>query len=427
MVSRFLWLTALWLFCSIAGANTMQPMSDVELGEVVAQEGSFFLADTIKSNELLNPNPNGYSNFTFHRMGLDARLDLNANISKFQLGCGGINDALTGPACDLDIDYLSFMGINAAGDRPGAPLSDFEMVRPYIELAIKNEGTAQREVVGIKVGAERVNGALSFGRTYNTTTTNMETGGGCNPSASAGAGVVGCNSGVNRLSGFLSLELSAGFQGRARILPYNVDLDGCVGRMDPRFGECGPGETPFFVEAGGTRLDRLHAAAIHLKVSGIDLNCFILDAACWTAQGSANLLVNEGYGQLSLDTKLLHFLTVPDSENFFISFQREPVAYPNYSKGIPRNDIPYDICNPAYGQVTARCQSAYAAAANTGWWLNAPGAKLLNIRPPERIDIGSVSWGTAISLFGPEGRLIIEDPKIGLQPSDNCWGSAKFC
>ena len=427
-------LFVLTCFSSVAvSAHTipsgMQAMQDHELSMIAGQAGSLFLADTIYPNELENPNPDGYSNFTFHRMGLDARLDFNINISKLQLGCGGVNDALTGPGCDIDIDYVSFMGINAAGDRPSpdGPESMFEMVRPYFELAVKNDNTPNREIVGIKVGAQRVNGALGIGRLYDMAVQNMENGGVCDPSASSGSGVLNCNSGINSISGFLSLEMSAGFEGRARIWPYNVNLRGCLGRLNPAYGQCGPNTTPFFVEAGGTRLDVLHAAAARLQVDAISLNCAWWDLACWTAQGFANLIVDGGYGQLVIDTRLLHFLTVPDTENFFLSFQREPVAYPNYSKGRPPDNVLFDICNPAYGQRTARCSSGYSPPANSGWWLNAPGAKLLNIMPDGVIDVGDVSWGEALSLFGPGGRLIIENPKLDLFPGNNCWGSAQFC
>ncbi|MGB1221601.1 MAG: hypothetical protein ACPG43_08675, partial [Alcanivoracaceae bacterium] len=97
----------------------LEALDDDALRDVHGQNGSLFVADTIEPNELVGAN--SYSNFTFKRMGLDARLDVNMNIGKVQLGCGGINDALSGgPACDIDIDYLSLMGINAAGDRPSS-------------------------------------------------------------------------------------------------------------------------------------------------------------------------------------------------------------------------------------------------------------------------------------------------------------------
>ena len=105
------------------------------------------------------------------------------------------------------------MGINAAGDRPAydaanadvngkfGPDSAFELARPYVELAIKNDSSrTRREVVGIKIGAQKINGAIRMGRDYlglggygqEASLTNMENGGTCNPSATTGSGVVNC-------------------------------------------------------------------------------------------------------------------------------------------------------------------------------------------------------------------------------------------
>lgn len=97
----------------------MTPMPDSALADITGQNGSLFLSDHISPNELQRAPGDGSADFDFYRMGLNAKLNLNLNISKFQVGCGGVNDLLaTTPACDLDIDYLGFMGINAAGTRP---------------------------------------------------------------------------------------------------------------------------------------------------------------------------------------------------------------------------------------------------------------------------------------------------------------------
>jgi hypothetical protein len=321
------------------------------------------------------------------------------------------------------------MGINAAGNAPGAATSPFVMKRPFIELAIKNDNNAAtREVVGFRVGAENINGALGIGREYTTATTNLERGGTCNPSATTGVGVANCHSGINAISGFLSLELSAAIGATADIpLFSDTNLNTCFGRMtSPQYG-CNASTTPFFVDAGGTRLDILHVAAAKLNIDSIDFNCAWWNVACAASQGIADLIISEGYGQLKVDMRAVHYLLTPNTSNFFISSQREPVSWPNYSKTTPPTNILYDACNPTYGQRTARCDSAYAPASNTGWWLNAPGAKLLNINQPERIDVGSVSLSTVVSLLGPEGKLIITDPKLGLARPANCYGSSVFC
>lgn len=413
----------------------LMELDDASLSDTTAQAGSLIITDRILPNSLAGAgSANTYANFTFHRMGIDGKLDFNANISKLQLGCGGANDLLTGPACDIDIDYVSFMGINGAGNAPdpAGAASTFKMTRPFLEIAVKNDSNpALREVVGFRIGAQNINGALGMGREYTTSTTNLERGGTCNPSATVGAGVAACHSGINRISGFLSIEMSAAIRARANIMGIfpNTDLDTCFGRMSPAQFSCGPGTTPFFVDAGGTRLDTLHVAAAKLLINNIDLGCNFWNwAICYPAQLFSNVLINEGYGQLRIGLPAVHYLLTPNTENFFLSFQRERVSWPNYSKTTPPSNIAYDACNPAYGQVSPRCSSAYAPAANTGWWLNAPGAKLLNINSPDRLVLpGTLDAGTLLSLLGPEGQLIINDPRVSLPRPDNCHGPAKFC
>ena len=410
----------------------LQSLDDGELDAIQGQAGSLILVDRIGPNELAGAPADGSANFTFFRMGLDAKLEFNANMSKLQLGCGGVNDLLfTTKACDIDIDYVSFMGINAAANAPGAVGSAFELKRPFIEIAVKNESNpAQREVVGIRIGGQSINGALGLGREYTSNGPNLENGGpNCNTAATTGNGVLGCHSGINSVSGFLSLELSAAIRARAMLAGFiTTDLNTCFGRMSPAQYGCNSSTTPFFVDAGGTRLDVLHVAAAKLNIDNISLNCNIFNIlVCGPAQLVANAIIDEGYGQLKIDMRLVHYLLTPQTENFFLSMQRERVSWPNYSKTLPPNNIPFDACNPAYGQVPSRCSRAYAPTANTGWWLNAPGAKILNINPPDRIDVGNVTLGTALSLLGPEGQLIIENPKINLARPDNCYGTAIFC
>ncbi len=436
---------------SFAQAQGLHSLDDASLEDIQGQAGSLIVVDRIDSvnNPLAGKPTDGSADFTYYRMGLDGKLDFNLNMSKLQLGCGGVNDLLTSAkACDIDIDYLSFMGINAAGDAPASAgcgaasgcvdsqgrqgaASTFQMKRPFIELAIKNDGVhTQREIVGIRVGGQNINGALGIGREYTANGANLENGGpNCNTAATTGSGVVGCHSGINAVSGFLSLELSAAIRARANLMGFiTTDLNTCFGRMTPSQYGCNSGTTPFFVDAGGTRLSTLHVAAAKLNIDNISLNCAWWNfAVCLPAQALANAIISEGYGQLKIDMRAVHYLLTPNTENFFLSFQRERVSWPNYSKAIPPNNVAYDICNPAYGQVTPRCSSAYAPTANTGWWLNAPGAKILNINPPDRIDVGYVDAGTAISLLGPEGQLIIDNPKIALARPGNCYGASKFC
>ena len=437
------------LSLSVLVRAELVPMTDTALATVTGQDGSLFLTDHIGPNELAGAPANGTANFDYYRMGLDARMDINLNIAKFQLGCGGVNDLLTtSPACDLDIDYLGFMGINAAGDRPAynasnadvngkfGPESAFELIRPYLSLAIKNDNTRTlREVAGIKIGAQKINGAIRMGRDYTgigytpeytSSGPNLENGDTCNPGATTGAGVIGCHSGLNSISGYLAgLELSAGFKAQAKICdvllgciwPFypkiTAHIDGCIGRIN--YSPCSTGDTPFFIDAGGTRLDELYVAAAALKMK---------------ADVTLGIALT-GYGSLILNTRQVHYLLTPNSSGFYLSFQRERIAWPNYEKTPPPNNLAFDACNPGYGQIpqNGRCSSAYAPAANTGWWLSVANAKMLNLRPGDPIILpGTLTLGQLLSALGPDSSpLIIDNPKLDFVAAKNCYGSATVC
>lgn len=423
-----------------ASSRGMVEMDDSSLGHEVAQAGGLILADRIAPNSLTGAGTaDTYANFSYYRMGLDAKLGLNANISKLQLGCGGVNDLLNGPSCDLDIDYVGFMGLNAAGDKPGAPGSLFEMTRPFIEIAVKNENNpALREVVGFRIGAQSINGALRMGRDYtnqgfadatsvNGTITNQESGlANCNPSKTAGSLVGGCHSGINSLSGYLAgLEISAGMPASMVVnvlgITSTYNADACLGRIDYN-GVCSVNDNPFFVDAGGTRIKSLNVRAAPLELSLV---------ICVTAYGGLNIGLNQ-----------VHYLTTPKSSDFFLSFQRERVSWPRYTKTTPSSDLAallpslsatdprrFDSCNSAYGQVTARCGSAYSPAANTGWWLSASNAKIMNLRPTDRINAGGpYTVGDLLSALSPANSpIIVDNPKLDMIAADNCYGTARFC
>lgn len=422
-----------------ASSHGMVEMDDSSLGHEVAQAGSLILADRIGPNELTGAGAaNTYANFSYFRMGLDAKLGLNANMSKLQLGCGGVNDMLNGAGCDLDIDYVGFMGLNAAMDKPGAPGSLFEMTRPFIEIAVKNENNpALREVVGFRIGAQSINGAIRMGRDYtnqgfadvtsaNTTITNQETGASCNPSRTAGALAAGCHSGINSLSGYLAgLEISAGMKAKMIVNVLGIEstyhADACLGRIDYN-GVCSTSDTPFFVDAGGSRIKSLNVRAAPLELSLV---------ICVTAYGGLNIGMNQ-----------VHYLTAPNSSDFFLSFQRERVSWPRYNKSTPSQDLAvmlpslsasdprrFDSCNSAYGQVTARCGSAYSPAANTGWWLSASNTKIMNLRPTDEIDAGGpYTVGDLLNALSPANSpIIVDNPKLDMIAADNCYGTARFC
>lgn len=157
-------------------------MSTVLLGVALPVSAMTEMADKEMSNvsgqALLQMDKEFTNGFTFYKAGLDAKLELNANFEKLQLGCGGVNGS---GACDLDIDNFSLgcvadasgacLSLDPRGRQiPGAPagspnqLKDFLIERPFFQFAIKNDSSKTlREVVGIRLGGEDVSGPLSFG------------------------------------------------------------------------------------------------------------------------------------------------------------------------------------------------------------------------------------------------------------------------
>lgn len=463
-VTRHILPLLAFLFMQAAHAELIE-IDEQDLRDSAAQ--GLLWTDKITGSELTGSN--AYSTpFTFYRMGLDGQLAINANMSKLQLGCGGVNDLLNPSAgCDIDIDYVSMMGRN--GNAPGNPLSAFTMERPYVEIAVKNDGTANREVAGIKIGAQSVDGAMSVGRRYATNgSANQENtlgwtdfamdaangnieptrqnGAACNPSASRGAAVTGCNSGINSVSGFLGTEMSLSMYVQTRVCVFiciGVNEWGCVGRTAFYEGAAPAGchitgqngateanekANGMFADLGGTRMQFLGLRNVRLFMTDNPL---------------IDLLGGEAFASMNADLRVMHFITFNNTSDFFISFQREPIAYPRYSKMTPTaqlaaldanyltkvdyvagDDMFMDACATTRYD-SARCASAYSVPANTGWWLNAPSVKLMEIYNPS-VNLGDVNLGQALSLLGAPG-LLLTDPNFNTTPSKNCYGATKFC
>ena len=434
MVTRFYWLYLYLLSAvAVASATGMEPIADNDLSGIVAQ--GLIVTDMVGGGELAGAN--GYSTpFNFYRMGIDGVLGLNMNISKLQLGCGGINDQLTGyVGCDVDIDYATLMGRN--GTQLGDPKSLFNLTRPYIEVAIRNDGTAtQREVAGIKIGAQSADGALSIGRVYNANGTNQENmlQNNCNTAVGTGDGVVGCHSGINSVSGFLGAEMSLAMRVQARVCALGIvfgaclgaiglDAVGCVGRTNYTGDNCGTSRSDtFFTELGGTRMQSLGLRSAELNLTG---------------GGAVALLealgLNNVYAQLNASLRLVHRLSFEDTGDFFLSFQREPIAYPRYAKVSPIAEMTangtmstaFDACAISSYQ-TPRCNSAYAVPANTGWWMNLPSVKLLDVNNLSGNNLGDLTVGDALGLLGAPGYPI-SHAEFALAPGKNCYGSTMFC
>lgn len=99
-------------------------------------------------------------NIGFYKLGFESLVEVNANIRKLQLGCGGINGA---GGCDLDIDHLSLSGLS--GDSAGRVRSSAQISNPFMEFAIKNPNSSSlRQLTGLRFSAEKVKGLLTLGK-----------------------------------------------------------------------------------------------------------------------------------------------------------------------------------------------------------------------------------------------------------------------
>lgn len=135
--------------------NDLKMMSDEELSATNGQ--------ALLSMSYIDPN-DGANNMRgkgvgFYKLGMEADIELNANIKHLQLGCGGINGA---GGCDIDIENLSLSGMSDT--REGRAGSSAKLTNPFLEFAVKNPTSAStREVVGLRLSAEKVLGLLTLG------------------------------------------------------------------------------------------------------------------------------------------------------------------------------------------------------------------------------------------------------------------------
>lgn len=378
----------------------LQELADVDLGNISGQ--AILLADRIIGPGL----PGGPAadsipdnSFTYYRVVLDADLGLNLNIDKMQLGCGGFNEGLVPNACDIDIDFVSLMGSGGIG-------SDFVMQRPYIELAIKNDADkTKRELVGLKIGAALVDGIMSVGRIHANGATNLENGGVCDgtyANAEDNGSRLNCHSGINRLSGFVIAELSGYGKIESGLGNGNV----CFGNIGNAPNGCS--ETrPTYLSVWGTRMNELMAIQVLVRV----------ETGCTGAL--ALLCPTDGYLDLVERFRFLHRLILTDtgtaprvSRDFFLSFQREKVAYPIFD-----SSSPYETNGVGTGN------KAYSASANTGWWMNVTYAAALGLN----VGTLTISGGSALDALneGANARGLTLGP--AQVPLDNCYGNPGFC
>lgn len=305
----------------------------------------------------------------FYKVGMEAQLDINANIRKFQLGCGGFK----GVGCDVDIDNLSFTGIVPTRDKvngtDAGPISDFVLNNPFLELAIKNPTNAStREVVGVKIGADSVWGMLSIGDP------------GPNPDQ------VSSHTGINSLSAHMPTIITGG------IVPTHLctfsanDPSGCgFGGELSRTDSTITVDTP---NPGDNRFDLVMQRASRVALNGIKVKSLL------------NLTIDSNLDQ---SLKFIHNIVSGTDANNNGKYDTGDAVAKNFGISVQGQDIKWNT-NGAW------------LNAQKGWWLELPESKIENFTTRD-----------VYATLGAIAGLNLKDLNQNQYPVDNCYGSLTFC
>ena len=97
------------LFSQGLYASSMVDLTDDELSKVQGQAlMSLSYISPVDTKNLESTRTGSTKDIGFYKLGMEAEIELNANIKKLQLGCGGVNGI---GDCDIDIDNLSLSGL----------------------------------------------------------------------------------------------------------------------------------------------------------------------------------------------------------------------------------------------------------------------------------------------------------------------------
>jgi len=419
-------LTALCLswatlsYANLESANLV-PLSDSELSKVEAQAlFSFTYTDPKQADASMNQ-----QNIGFYKLGLEANLELNANVNKLQLGCGGVN-GLGG--CDIDIDNLSLSGLSDTSD--GRASSSAVFSNPFIEFAIKNpDSAALREIKGFRLSAEKVMGLLTMGL-ENSETPN----------------------GINSLSGYMKIKDTTGLAyTAARNMSYQDTGKTIDGTVNACIGICIP--LGFNSSDYNLQLQQTTAPIVinGQVISGSRMNNVMLNGVANIDQlnfsGDLKASINAALGLLNLQknvtgsiTGLRAALTVDQNLGFIhkielnnpfsLSLQGQQIFWPGADAAAERgwwmafddeidigNVTPskqIEITNDVLKQVVDPI-SAYLTA-------NPVRCNLLNCLFGEDLAVGEVKLPNTIVNF-PLKDLQLKNQSF----SPNCYGNLKFC
>lgn len=270
-------------------------------------------------------NPNG--NMGFYRLGLEAQLELNANIKKLQLGCGGVK----GTGCDIDIDNIALTGITSSTAQGAGVGTDFKLTNPFIEFAIQNpDSAATRTVTGFRLGALSALGIMNIGSNGDLTTLADDTG-------------------INSLSGDIGVRVT-----NAKINDVRATVLG-LGLL-----------------RGSATIDSYSTTLLNNRDSTFSLTKM-------TAQASPSLLSLKltNVNMNDIPYRTVHQLLVADTDsngnliatsNAYISSQSKDIFWQNVSN-----------------------QTWASNAAKQGWWISIPQTQFNNLSIDQTVNISVLS------------------------------------
>lgn len=347
--------TLLFFFFITTQSYALESMTDDDLRNTSGQ--ALLSINHIAPSALGNPS----STIGFYKMSLQAQLEINANIAKMQLGCrvvGGVN------GCDIDVDRMRLTGINPGSDGEYAS-SDAVLTNPFFEFAIANPNTAaNREIVGVRFGAENVLGLLSVGENPDTSQPNE----------------VG-EFGVNSFSGgFTSVVSDITIPVSVCSLGVNASRSGCagLGSVVVATGTTFINPAPYVKRASGTRMTSILLDNIPLSgtVGGLNVNI------------SSDLTEN---------LKNVHQMAMNNTKDFFLSVQKQNVLWRQEGSGT-------------------------WTQANQGWWMEVPQVEIKNFTS-QRVFLSSLE-----AVGGTVGiDVALNSIDMGQVPIDNCYGGLSFC
>lgn len=368
----------LWSYTTVAMAQGtgLKPLTDEEMQATQGQ--SLFNLSYIAPG---GSNPN--ANTGFYRLGIEAQLALNANINKFQLGCGGVN----GAGCDVDIDHLRFTGIAPTGQAGAGVNTDFIANNPFIEFAVNNPNSAStRQVTGLRVGFLNSTGMLSFGEGPSSPDTDPTH-----------------HSGINSLSGDLGIIVNNG----------KIPLTECtVGSANSSRTGCSLGALALPIPLGTATLNANtpNAGDNTFNVNVARSSNFTLNGlkAIWTV---LTIPAN-----LTEDFRFIHSLALNNTADFAISLSSlgdnligSNGAFSN------TNDLKWQrVSNPANWYTAPR-----------GWSMSIPS---LEVAPAPGFTTQPVYVSSVEALGGILGFTVpLKNIDLGLKPVGNCYGGLTFC